>query len=56
MSRKNRIMVVDDELIVRESLSAWLEKDGSVVERAESDRGVVLGARLCGRTRSAARA
>ncbi len=36
MSRKSRIMVVDDELIVRESLSAWLEKDGSVVERAES--------------------
>jgi DNA-binding NtrC family response regulator len=36
MSRRNRIMVVDDELIVRESLAAWLEKDGSVVERAES--------------------
>jgi two-component system response regulator HydG len=29
-------MVVDDELIVRESLSAWLEQEGSVVHKAES--------------------
>ncbi len=36
MSRKNRIMVVDDELIVRESLAAWLEQDGAAVDRAES--------------------
>lgn len=36
MGRKHRIMVVDDELIVRESLAAWLEKDGTQVDRAES--------------------
>ena len=36
MSRKNRFMVVDDELIVRESLAAWLEKEGAAVDRAES--------------------
>ncbi len=36
MSRKNRFMVVDDELIVRESLAAWLEKEGAIVDRAES--------------------
>lgn len=36
MSRKNRFMVVDDELIVRESLAAWLEKEGATVDRAES--------------------
>ncbi len=36
MSRKHRFMVVDDELIVRESLSAWLEQEGSVVSKAES--------------------
>ena len=29
-------MVVDDELIVRESLAAWLEKEGAAVDRAES--------------------
>jgi len=29
-------MVVDDELIVRESLAAWLEKEGATVDRAES--------------------
>jgi len=29
-------MVVDDELIVRESLAAWLEQEGSVVDKAES--------------------
>lgn len=36
MSRKNRFMVVDDELIVRESLAAWLEKEGALVHKAES--------------------
>jgi two-component system response regulator HydG len=36
MGGKNRIMVVDDELIVRESLSAWLEQEGMSVDRAES--------------------
>jgi DNA-binding NtrC family response regulator len=36
MSRKSRIMVVDDELIVRESLAAWLEKEDVTVDRAES--------------------
>lgn len=36
MGGKNRIMVVDDELIVRESLSAWLEQEGMDVDRAES--------------------
>jgi two-component system, NtrC family, response regulator AtoC len=36
MGHKNRIMVVDDELIVRESLAAWLEKEGAAVDRAES--------------------
>ena len=29
MSReRTRVLIVDDEEIVRESLSAWLEKDG----------------------------
>ncbi len=36
MTRNRRFMVVDDELIVRESLSAWLEKEGASVDRAES--------------------
>jgi DNA-binding NtrC family response regulator len=36
MTWKKRFMVVDDELIVRESLSAWLERDGATVDRAES--------------------
>ena len=36
MSRKTRFMVVDDELIVRESLGAWLEREGATVDRAES--------------------
>ena len=35
MSRKNtRILIVDDEEIVRESLGGWLEKDGYVVATA----------------------
>jgi len=31
-----RILVVDDELIIRESLSGWLERDGHEVHTAES--------------------
>jgi CheY-like chemotaxis protein len=35
MSRKStRILVVDDEEIVRESLSSWLRKDGYTVAAA----------------------
>jgi DNA-binding NtrC family response regulator len=33
---KTRIMVVDDELIIRESLAGWLERDGYVVETIAS--------------------
>jgi DNA-binding NtrC family response regulator len=33
---KTHIMVVDDELIMRESLAGWLERDGHVVETAAS--------------------
>ncbi len=33
---KTRIMVVDDELIIRESLAGWLERDGHQVEIAAS--------------------
>ena len=33
---KTRIMVVDDELIIRESLAGWLERDGHHVETAAS--------------------
>lgn len=36
MSRKHRFMVVDDELIVRESLAAWLEQEGAAADKAES--------------------
>ena len=36
MSRKHRFMVVDDELIVRESLAAWLEQEGAAIGKAES--------------------
>jgi DNA-binding NtrC family response regulator len=31
-----KILIVDDELIVRESLGAWLERDGHVVDKAAS--------------------
>ena len=31
---KPRILIVDDEEIVRESLSGWLEQDGYAVETA----------------------
>ncbi len=33
-----RILVVDDEAIVRESLAAWLRQDGHVVDAAENGR------------------
>jgi len=33
---KTRIMVVDDELIIRESLAGWLERDGYLVETVAS--------------------
>jgi DNA-binding NtrC family response regulator len=33
---KTHIMVVDDELIMRESLAGWLERDGHVVDTAAS--------------------
>ncbi len=36
MRKKIRIMVVDDELIVRESLSGWLKMDGYQVDTAAS--------------------
>ena len=38
MEKKVSIMVVDDEEIVRESLSGWLEEDGYHVEAVESGR------------------
>jgi len=31
-----RVLVVDDELIMRESLAGWLERDGYEVEKAPS--------------------
>ncbi len=31
-----KILVVDDELIMRESLAGWLERDSHIVEKAES--------------------
>ena len=33
---KTRIMVVDDEMIIRESLAGWLERDGYKVDTAAS--------------------
>jgi DNA-binding NtrC family response regulator len=43
MAHKHRFMVVDDELIVRESLAAWLEKEGATVDKAESgEQALVL--------------
>ena len=32
---RTRVLIVDDEEIVRESLSGWLEKDGYTVETAD---------------------
>jgi len=43
-----RILVVDDETIVRESLSAWLRQDGHVVEVAENAKEAL---RLAGQSR-----
>jgi len=34
--KRARILVVDDELIMRESLSGWLLRDGHEVETAAS--------------------
>ena len=31
-----KILIVDDELIMRESLAGWLERDGHFVDKAES--------------------
>ena len=31
-----KILIVDDELIMRESLAGWLERDGHYIEKAES--------------------
>jgi DNA-binding NtrC family response regulator len=36
-----RIMVIDDEEVMRESLAAWLREDGYPVDTAESGRGGV---------------
>lgn len=33
---KTKILIVDDELIMRESLGGWLERDGHVIEKAAS--------------------
>ena len=38
MEKKVNIMVVDDEEIVRASLTGWLEEDGYNVEAVESGR------------------
>ena len=35
MSRKEKILIVDDERIVRESLFHWFEEDGYFVDTAE---------------------
>jgi two-component system, NtrC family, response regulator AtoC len=40
-SQRVRILVVDDEEIVRESLSGWLEKDGYSVETAPDGRSAL---------------
>ncbi len=36
MGGESKILIVDDELILRESLSRWLERDGHRVETAAS--------------------
>jgi DNA-binding NtrC family response regulator len=41
MSEAVRILVVDDEEIVRESLSGWLRKDGYSVESISDGRGAI---------------
>jgi DNA-binding NtrC family response regulator len=42
-----RILVVDDETIVRESLSAWLRQDGHVVDVAENAKEALRLAAQC---------
>jgi len=39
-----KILIVDDELIMRESLSGWLERDGHVIETAASGEEALLKA------------
>lgn len=36
MSSRTKILIVDDELIMRESLAGWLERDGHYIEKAGS--------------------
>jgi len=36
MSKKENILIVDDEKIIRESLFHWFENEGYVVDAAES--------------------
>ena len=38
-----KILVVDDELIVRESLGGWLERDGHTVDKAASGEESLAG-------------
>ena len=53
MSRKNtRILIVDDEEIVRESLGGWLEKDGYTPRERAGRRLRPEGRRGEGRGRS----
>jgi DNA-binding NtrC family response regulator len=41
MAEKIRILVVDDELVIRESLTGWLRKSGYHVDAAESGMGAL---------------
>ena len=36
MNKREKILIVDDEKIIRESLYHWFEDDGYTVEAAES--------------------
>ena len=36
-----KILIVDDELIMRESLAGWLERDGHNIETAASGEGAI---------------
>lgn len=38
---KTKILVVDDELVIRESLSGWLERDGYYVDKVASGEAAV---------------
>ena len=40
-----KILIVDDELIMRESLSGWLQRDGHTVETASSGEAALEKAR-----------